>query len=48
MGSAIAVKDIDNFFAITELKELSKTKNLANILLHGEEEVEISHELKPG
>ena len=39
MATAIAIRDIDAFFEIPELKSLCKDgKTIPEILLHGEEE----------
>jgi hypothetical protein len=40
MVPAIAIRDIDSCFEIPELKALAGGKNIAEMLLHGEEELE--------
>ena len=49
MATAIGLRDIDSFFDIQELKSLTKDgKTIPEILLHGEEEQEITNNLVSG
>lgn len=49
MATAIGLRDIDSFFDIQELKQMTKDgKTIPEILLHGEEEQEIRTNLLPG
>jgi acyl dehydratase len=51
MSSALAIRDIDDFFAIPEIKELGKRSGVIGIpevLLHGEEESESFMPMEPG
>ena len=47
-ANAVAIRDIDAFFEIPELKALSGGKNIPEILLHGEEELESIRPLVAG
>jgi len=48
MVPAIAIRDIDSCFEIPELKALAEGKNIAEMLLHGEEELECVMPIQAG
>ncbi|TNV77037.1 hypothetical protein FGO68_gene12137 [Halteria grandinella] len=48
MANAFAIKEIDHFFKIPELKKLIKYDNIPSILLHGEEETRCFTTLEAG